>query len=120
MQPQIQTSMQPQIQQPLTQTLKSLDGHIHSIAEKIAEEKNKEQVKKDTHAIKKKLIETMSPSDNEDEEEEKSIKVKNTKQPSVNTKIDDLEHQNHITSSICKFVYIIVCIICIFAFDAKI
>jgi chromosome segregation ATPase len=87
--------MQPQIQSP-----KSLDEHIHSIAEKIAEEKNKDNIKKDTRAIKKKLIKTMNPLDDEDEgEEEKLFKFKIEKQPSLNTKINDLELQNNIISS---------------------
>jgi archaellum component FlaC len=61
-------------------------------------------VKKDTYAIKKKIMKTMNPSDVDDEEEEKSIKVKNAKQTSINTKIDDLEHQNDIISNEFKNV----------------
>jgi hypothetical protein len=103
--PQIIPSMQipqiqPSLQTPQTQTPKMLDEHIHSIAEMMAEEKHKDNIKKDTRAIKKKLIKTMNPSDDEDEEgeKEKPLKFKTSKQETLNTKIDDLENQNVIIS----------------------
>jgi hypothetical protein len=57
-------------------------------------------VKKDTHAIKKKLIRTMNPA----EEAKKFFKFKPAKQPSVNKKIDDLKQQNDEISNELKKV----------------